>query len=63
VRTVTDHDGNRLPMIVNPIRMSGTPVRDAAAPPTLGQHSDEILRDILGYDDAHIASLRAEGAI
>ena len=63
VRTVTDADGNRLPMIVNPIRMSETPVREPAAPPTLGQHADEILRGILGYDEAQIASLRAEGAI
>jgi crotonobetainyl-CoA:carnitine CoA-transferase CaiB-like acyl-CoA transferase len=29
--------------------------------PTLGQHTDEVLRE-LGYDDERIAALRAEGA-
>jgi crotonobetainyl-CoA:carnitine CoA-transferase CaiB-like acyl-CoA transferase len=33
-----------------------------AAPPLLGQHSDDILGE-LGYDAARIASLRAAGAI
>jgi formyl-CoA transferase len=50
-------------MIVNPIRLSQTPVREPAAPPVLGEHRDEILRDILNYDDARIAALCAEGAI
>ncbi|QUM74027.1 CaiB/BaiF CoA transferase family protein [Sphingopyxis granuli] len=63
VRHVTDAHGNDIPMIVNPIRLSGTPVREPAAPPVLGEHRDEILRDILNYDDVRIAALRAEGAI
>jgi crotonobetainyl-CoA:carnitine CoA-transferase CaiB-like acyl-CoA transferase len=63
VRRVTDAHGNDIPMIVNPIRLSETPVREPAAPPVLGEHRDEILRDILNYDDARIGALRAEGAI
>jgi crotonobetainyl-CoA:carnitine CoA-transferase CaiB-like acyl-CoA transferase len=63
VRRVTDAHGNDIPMIVNPIRLSQTPVREPAAPPVLGEHRDEILRDILNYDDARIAALCAEGAI
>ena len=31
--------------------------------PTVGQHTDEVLRDVLGYDDARIAELRATGAL
>ena len=30
---------------------------------TVGQHTDEVLRDVLGYDDARIAQLRADGVI
>ena len=36
-------------------------VRSAA--PLLGQHGDEILREIAGLDDDAIASLAAEGAV
>jgi crotonobetainyl-CoA:carnitine CoA-transferase CaiB-like acyl-CoA transferase len=31
--------------------------------PTVGQHTDAVLRDALGYDDARIAALRASGAL
>ena len=30
--------------------------------PTLGQHTNEILKEVLGYDDAGIAALKAGGA-
>lgn len=30
--------------------------------PTLGQHTDEVLRGALGYDDATIDALRQHGA-
>ena len=31
--------------------------------PTVGQHTDDVLRDVLGWDDARIAELRATGAL
>ena len=31
--------------------------------PTVGQHTDEVLRDVLGYDDARVRELRASGAL
>jgi crotonobetainyl-CoA:carnitine CoA-transferase CaiB-like acyl-CoA transferase len=31
--------------------------------PTVGQHSDEVLAEVLGYDDARIAALRESGAL
>jgi crotonobetainyl-CoA:carnitine CoA-transferase CaiB-like acyl-CoA transferase len=44
------------------IKMSKTPGRLGPVP-TPGQHTDEILRDVLGYDGATIDALRAQGAV
>jgi formyl-CoA transferase len=30
--------------------------------PTLGEHNEEILREVLGYEDSKINSLKAAGA-
>ena len=49
-------------LIGNPLRLSATPVAYRRAPPTLGQHTDEVLRE-LGLEEAELATLRAEGAI
>jgi glutaryl-CoA transferase len=46
-----------VPLIASPMRLSGTPVEYRRAPPTLGQHTDEILAE-LGYDAAAIKALR-----
>lgn len=51
-----------VPLIANPVKLSETPVQYRHAPPTLGQHTDEVLREVLGVDDAEIASLRKAGA-
>ena len=45
-----------------PVRMSDTPGSVRRYPPLLGEHTDEVLRD-LGYSDAEIAKLRSDGAI
>jgi crotonobetainyl-CoA:carnitine CoA-transferase CaiB-like acyl-CoA transferase len=34
-----------------------------APPPRLGEHTEALLRELLGADDAELAKLRAEGAI
>jgi formyl-CoA transferase len=52
-----------LPTVANPIRFSATPVQYERAPPLLGQHTDEVLAEWLGYSAAAIAELRAAGAI
>ena len=41
-----------------PFLMSGTPWEARQAAPTLGQHSQEVLRDRLGYSEPEIAQLR-----
>jgi formyl-CoA transferase len=45
-------------LVGSPIKMSETPVSYASAPPLLGQHTDEVLRDLLGLDADAIAGLR-----
>jgi crotonobetainyl-CoA:carnitine CoA-transferase CaiB-like acyl-CoA transferase len=50
-------------LIASPLKLSGTPVTYRHHPPLLGQHTDEVLGEVLGYDDAKIKELRAAGAI
>jgi crotonobetainyl-CoA:carnitine CoA-transferase CaiB-like acyl-CoA transferase len=52
-----------LPNIELPIRYSGTPIADPAPAPAIGQHTDEVLRDTLGYSAQHVAALVREGII
>lgn len=52
-----------IPMVANPIRMSGTPVPTPKMSPDLGQHTEEVLTGLLGKSDAEVAQLRAKSAI
>ena len=53
----------RVPLIASPMKFSGTPLEHRAAPPTLGQHTEEVLRGLLRMDEAAIAKLRDDGVI
>ncbi len=44
-----------------PIKYSETPGKIRLAPPLLGEHTDEILADVLGYSREQVAALRSEG--
>ena len=50
-------------VIANPVRLSETPVDYRRASPTLGQHTDEVLAERLGYSPDHLAGLRGKGVI
>ena len=50
-------------VIANPVRLSETPADYRRPPPTLGQHTDEVLQGMLGYDAAKLATLRDSKAI
>ena len=44
-------------------KMSGTPGHVWRGAPSLGQDTDNVLKTILGYDDAKIAELKEKGLI
>jgi crotonobetainyl-CoA:carnitine CoA-transferase CaiB-like acyl-CoA transferase len=52
-------DGLKVPLVASPIRMSATPVEYRQAPPVLGEHTEAILRGLLGKADEEIAALKA----
>jgi crotonobetainyl-CoA:carnitine CoA-transferase CaiB-like acyl-CoA transferase len=51
-----------VPNIENPLRLELTPPVDPVAAPLLGEHTREVLRSTLGYDDRRIAALAEAGA-
>jgi crotonobetainyl-CoA:carnitine CoA-transferase CaiB-like acyl-CoA transferase len=54
----------KVPMLGDPVKIDPEPDSEHfRAPPTLGQHTERILRDLLGYDEARIEALRADEVI
>jgi len=49
--------------IASPMRFSATPVTYDVPPPLLGQHTRQVLSDLLGMDDVEIERLRKRGAV
>ena len=52
-----------LRLVASPLKLSATPVRQDLPPPLLGQHTEEVLRELLGQDDAALSQLRAQGIV
>ena len=52
-----------LPLVASPMKLSATPPVPAAAPPMLGQHTSEVLREWLGLEARELEQLLAEGVI
>lgn len=56
-------EGGSIEMPGNPVKLSETHEDTFSPPPTLGQHTDEVLRQVCGKSDAEIERLRKSGAI
>ena len=55
--------GGVAPVVASPLRLSETPVEYHRAPPTLGQHNEEILKDLLGRSDTDLQRLKDAGIV
>jgi crotonobetainyl-CoA:carnitine CoA-transferase CaiB-like acyl-CoA transferase len=60
--TVERPDGEPMRVVGMPIRFSATPGEIRSGPPSVGQHTDEVLASI-GFSDEEIAAMREEGAV
>ena len=63
---LTDSDGADMPLVGMPFKMETDdgPMSPSRRPvPRLGAHTDEVLRDVLGYSADEAAALRREGAV
>lgn len=58
---VTSYERGKTHLVGQPILMSRTPSHIAAPPPRAGQHSEDILKEV-GYSQADITSMKAQGA-
>ena len=63
VLPVRDSQDREYSVLGSPIHWRGEPARRALAPPDLGEHTDDVLREWLKYDDRKIANLRAQGVV
>ncbi|MFC3229253.1 CaiB/BaiF CoA transferase family protein [Marinibaculum pumilum] len=63
VREFDHPEAGTFPGLALPFRFEGFDDPDFLRPPTLGEHTDAVLRDRLGYTPERIAALRSEGAI
>ena len=53
----------KVPLVASPVRMSGTPPEYRHAPPTLGQHTGEVLAELLDMEEGEIEKLREDGIV
>jgi crotonobetainyl-CoA:carnitine CoA-transferase CaiB-like acyl-CoA transferase len=47
-----------MPLLANPIKFSDTPIQYRMRPPSLGEHTDQVLGEMLGYDAKKLEALR-----
>lgn len=62
---LTDHVTDAVPVALpnSPMRYEGSALRPLTSAPSLGQHTDEVLTELCGLDEAALADLRREGVI
>jgi formyl-CoA transferase/CoA:oxalate CoA-transferase len=63
VTSVDHHTLGTLQVLGIPVKLSDTPGAVRTAPPTLGQHTDAILRQDLGLSEEQVLRLRSDGAV
>jgi crotonobetainyl-CoA:carnitine CoA-transferase CaiB-like acyl-CoA transferase len=61
--TVRDPEGRQIDLVGTPFHVAGTTLPPAAAPPELGHHTEELLKQLLGLDSVRLEALRRDGVI
>jgi crotonobetainyl-CoA:carnitine CoA-transferase CaiB-like acyl-CoA transferase len=56
-------DAGAVKLVANPIKASRTPPAYRSAPPKLGQHTEQVLQEVLGWSGERIAAARSAGTI
>lgn len=59
--TILPHQTHGADMLAFPVNFVGEELPEPAIAPTVGEHTEEVLRDVLGYKDGKIAALRDAG--
>jgi crotonobetainyl-CoA:carnitine CoA-transferase CaiB-like acyl-CoA transferase len=60
--TVRDPAGQPVDLIASPFHINGT-ATTTTAPPSLGEHTDEVLTQLLGLNDEQVSKLRQQGVV
>jgi crotonobetainyl-CoA:carnitine CoA-transferase CaiB-like acyl-CoA transferase len=55
--------GDAIPAVRSPVRLSATPVSHDVPPPALGEHTREVLEELLGMSEDEVRSLRERGVV
>ena len=63
VEEILHPSAGRVPLVRPPFHLSETPPTIRLAPPTLGQHTEEVLRELLELTAEDVAELKRQGTI
>lgn len=61
--TVRDPQGQPVDLVGSPFHIDGAAAPPMSFPPRLGEHTDEVLRDVLGLDADRVAEMRRQGVV
>lgn len=63
IQTLDHPTAGELRTLRSPIGLPGSPDRQDLPPPLLGEHTDEILKNVLGLNDSEVAGLRSDEVV
>lgn len=63
VETVHHPKAGPIRIVRSPVSLDGSPLPMRLPPPTLGQHTDEVLRQLLGFSEEEVSALREQGVV